>query len=393
MAISDTKLRSLHGKPYAGPAEITDSDGLGLRISPKGVINFQYRYRWQGKQHRLGLGKYPALTLRDARNAVGDMRSLLDRGIDPSVHIAQSNRDKQITVADCIKYWQETYVNVSLRERTRKLYETTVIKHMKDAFAGVPIGEITVKQWVDHFTAEERINQRRARELLVQLRSAINWCIRRQYIEESSLMKISPRDVGVKAAIGDKVLTYNELARIWLAIERSRASTSNKLLHQMLMLWGARNGELREATRADFNDEEMIWIVPAAKSKTNKLIRRPIFSQIEPFLNKSKMTYGDVLFPGNDLNLPLTLAAANKYLSRIRGRVDAGIWTAHDFRRTLATRLSEEGVAPHVIEKMLGHELGGVMAVYNKHDWIDEQRNAYELYADKIFWHIKQASG
>lgn len=102
------------------------------------------------------------------------MRSLLEKGIDPSVHIAQSNRDKQITVADCINYWQEIYVHVSLRERTRKLYETTVIKHMKGAFPGVPIDEITVRQWVDLFTSEERINQRRAKELLVQLRSAIN---------------------------------------------------------------------------------------------------------------------------------------------------------------------------------------------------------------------------
>lgn len=44
---------------------------------------------------------------------------------------------------------------------------------------------------------------------------------------------------------------------------------------------------------------------------------------------------------------------------------------------------------PHVTEKMLGHELGGVMAVYNKHDWLVEQKEAYELYADKVFFHVK----
>jgi hypothetical protein len=54
------------------------------------------------------------------------------------------------------------------------------------------------------------------------------------------------------------------------------------------------------------------------------------------------------------------------------------------------TNLSGEGVMPHVTEKMLGHELGGVMAVYNKHDWLVEQKDAYELYADKVYWHIKQ---
>jgi hypothetical protein len=50
-------------------------------------------------------------------------------------------------------------------------------------------------------------------------------------------------------------------------------------------------------------------------------------------------------------------------------------------------------VAPHVIEKMLGHELGGVLSVYNKHDWIAEQKDAYDLYAEKIFWHIRKISG
>lgn len=54
------------------------------------------------------------------------------------------------------------------------------------------------------------------------------------------------------------------------------------------------------------------------------------------------------------------------------------------------TNLSGEGVAPHVTEKMLGHELTGVMAVYNKHDWLDEQKEAYELYADKILWHVQK---
>ncbi len=39
---------------------------------------------------------------------------------------------------------------------------------------------------------------------------------------------------------------------------------------------------------------------------------------------------------------------------------------------------------PHVVEKMLGHELGGVLAIYNKHDWLDEQLVAYNLYADSV---------
>ena len=59
-------------------------------------------------------------------------------------------------------------------------------------------------------------------------------------------------------------------------------------------------------------------------------------------------------------------------------------FTPHDSRRTISTRLSEKGVLPHVTEKMLGHVMQGVMAVYNKHDWLTEQREAYELYDSMI---------
>ena len=54
-----------------------------------------------------------------------------------------------------------------------------------------------------------------------------------------------------------------------------------------------------------------------------------------------------------------------------------------------STGISELGVAPHVVEKMLGHDLGGVLAVYNKHDWLDEQLEAYNAYGDMLFKHVE----
>lgn len=393
MAISDTKLRSLYGKPYSGPAEITDSDGLGIRITPKGVVSFQFRFRWDGKQHRLGLGRYPGLTLRDARIKVAELKESIDRGIDPRMALNGATSRAKPTVKDCLDYWHENYVKTTLREKTQALYRATVIKHMNDAFPGMPLEEIPVRLWVERFTEEEKINPKRARQLLVQLRSAISWCARRQFISSPELMLLQPKDIGIKPEVGEVTLSYNQLAKIWLAIERSRGSTSNRLLHQLLMLYGARNSELRLAVRGEFDREEGIWTVPAEKSKTKKLIRRPIFDAADELLKKAEMTYGNILFPGPRLSVPMSISGANRFIGRIQGVVGVGEFSAHDFRRTLATRLSEEGVAPHVIEKMLGHELGGVLSVYNKHDWIAEQKAAYELYAEKIFWHIRKIAG
>ncbi|OOL22967.1 integrase [Klebsiella aerogenes] len=393
MAISDTKLRSMYGKPYTGPSELTDSDGLGIRITPKGVISFQFRYRWEGKQNRMGLGRYPAISLREARNIVADLRESLDKGVDPRLAKESAKPKSRPTVKECLDYWKKNYVDVTLREKTIALYESTVIKQMINAFPGMPIEDIPVRLWVERFTEEESINPRRARHLLIQLRSAIGWCTRRQFISTPELMLLQPKDVGIKPSIGETTLSYNQLAKVWMSIERSRGSTSNRLLHQLLILYGARNSELRLTVKEEVDREEGLWIVPAEKSKTKKIIRRPLFDAADTLLRKAEMTYGDVLFPGDDLKTPITISGANKFLRRIRGTLGIGEFSSHDFRRTMATRLSEEGVAPHVIEKMLGHELGGVLSVYNKHDWIAEQKDAYDLYAEKIFWHIKKISG
>ncbi|WVD70495.1 site-specific integrase [Orbus wheelerorum] len=189
--------------------------------------------------------------------------------------------------------------------------------------------------------------------------------------------------------MGDRVITYKELAKIWLAIERSRAGTPTKILHQMLMLFGARNSELRLSSVNDFNMSELIWTVPKEHSKMGNVIRRPISEQVKPMIERLQHLFDDKMFPAANLHKPMTISAANRYVRRLRDSLDMPEWSAHDFRRALSTRLSEDGIMPHVTEKMLGDELGGVMSVYNKHDWIEEQKKAYELYADKIFWHIK----
>ena len=110
MAISDTKLRTIYGKPYSGPQEVADADGLSVRISPKGVIQFQYRYRWHGKPNRLGLGRYPSLSLKDARQITADLRKLYFSGTDPRTYF-EEKVENSMTVAQSR--------TASIRPRTR----------------------------------------------------------------------------------------------------------------------------------------------------------------------------------------------------------------------------------------------------------------------------------
>ncbi len=68
MAFSDTRLKANNGKERAALEERGDRGGLGVRITPKGKITFQLRYRYQGAAKRLDLGSYPLMSLKEARS-------------------------------------------------------------------------------------------------------------------------------------------------------------------------------------------------------------------------------------------------------------------------------------------------------------------------------------
>ena len=85
MAFSDTWLKANNGKERAALEERCDREGLGVRITPKGKITFQLRYRYQGAAKRLDLGSYPLMSLKEARSEAQRLRAQHEQGQDPQV--------------------------------------------------------------------------------------------------------------------------------------------------------------------------------------------------------------------------------------------------------------------------------------------------------------------
>ncbi|EES5544497.1 DUF4102 domain-containing protein, partial [Escherichia coli] len=164
MALSDTKLRGLYGKPYSGPAEITDGDGLSVRITPAGTITFQYRYRWNGKPVRLTVGRYPSTSLKDARVIVGEMRALYMKGVNPKNYFAPS--DGELTLKECLDQWWDKYVS-GLKPNTQTLYRSVVYNTMYTQFEDSPVAGIPVLAWARFFDKQESLNKKKARVLLL----------------------------------------------------------------------------------------------------------------------------------------------------------------------------------------------------------------------------------
>jgi hypothetical protein len=83
MALSDTTVRLARA---TGTDTLGDADGLALCVNAKGSKTWHFRFSWGGKQPRISLGVYPAISLRDARTRRDEARNLVAKGIDPRVH-------------------------------------------------------------------------------------------------------------------------------------------------------------------------------------------------------------------------------------------------------------------------------------------------------------------
>ena len=81
MALSDTAIR--FAKAEAAPKKLSDGNGLFLLLQPSGSKLWRVRYRFAGKDKKLSIGRYPEVSLKEARRRRDDAFQLLANGLNP----------------------------------------------------------------------------------------------------------------------------------------------------------------------------------------------------------------------------------------------------------------------------------------------------------------------
>lgn len=385
--LSDVQIRSWlrSGQPVAK----ADGAGLTFTLSAKGTAAWVLRYRFGGKPRELTLGRYPDNSLADARKRASEARAKIQQGADVA-------REKQRTRHD-------TAAAMTFRQ--------LATDYMEKRFPGLAAN--TVKQRRQHIEKIllPRIGSLAARDVatadVVALIEVVGG--RSQSVAELVFTAVSEI---FKHGVARHVVTGNPCAMISVSAivgrpepKRERLKLTADELHailpvlpsigvqnalavKILLATCVRIGELARAEWTHVDFDGAVWFIPEANSKTGRGFAVPLapavigwFKELQPLScgsrfvlparqHRRRHTYGgDMHFEARTLN-----AMIHKLCDKLDKKCRR--FTPHDLRSTARSHLAALGVNLIVAERCLNHSLGGLIAVYDQHDYLEERRQA-----------------
>lgn len=424
MSLTNTELKKLYNKSYDKPFEVSDRDSISIRVSAKGKIAWQYRYRYNNKAERLTLGHYPNLSLDNVREKVPELKGLLFEGKNPKLvwknKKNQKIKEAKFTLIKLVDHWFDSVAEDKFKGSTYNNYRSTIDKWIKNEpkkenqlnvkwvkkHLDIPFDDIRNSQWMDFFDwICKEGSEVTSGSVLKLLKTIVTWSSQRELISNKNLLLFKVNDVGSSPTIGERTPSTEEIARLWIEIERSKALPQTKICLQLIIVFGGRNTAIRKAMWHHFDFISNKWTIPAPKRKKETkrtgleegdiALQRPeihpIPKKARELLDKLALIYRKegYVFPGERTGNEISIHAIDRFCSRMSAKLftEHGISKIkpHDFRRSISSILSEmDAKWLPITEKILGHRLKGTMVHYNKADYLEKQLEGFELYWSAI---------
>ena len=407
--LTDKHLRKL--KPTPKEQTVGDGGGLWVRVLPAkngGVVNFYYRFEILGTERRYNCGTYPETTLAEARGRRNSARILVRSGIDPTIKeandriartAAQALEKMERTVSDLFDDWKRVYLEAH-RKDGGSAVEATFRRDILPTIGAMRAKDVRlahVVQVIDKVL--DRGARRTANLVLSLMRQMFRHGMARGMVETDPTLALSKKQAGGKETPSSRNLSLSEIAELHSRLPSADFHEKFEAAIWILLATGTRVGELLKAKSSHFNIKKRIWTIPPENSKNG----REHVVHISDFTKKYLLTIkkyqtGSFLLDGRRAAMPLDDKTLSKAIrDRIRTKplknrtartgtllLTGGEWSAHDLRRTMASRMGDLGVEPHVIERCLNHVQQGIVGVYQKQTYLTERQAAFDLWGRQL---------
>lgn len=383
MKFTDKKIQNLKPKPQR--YEEWEGNGFGVRVTPRGVKSFVYLYRFEGKARRLTLGTYPAMTLADGHKAHAEAVKKLEQGIDPGVEAVaeRAEEHRAPTVATLADEYLEKWAKP--RKRSWREDERILKKDVIPEWGRRKAREITRRDviWLLDGIVDRGAGIM-ANRTLATIRKMFNFAVSRDIVPVSPCLVVrSPAPEQRR----DRVLTTDEIRAFWHALEGAKMmAEGTKLALKLQLVTGQRKAEIVSAAWGEIDLTDKWWTIPPEKAKNKMAHRVPLSPLALELLQAAKNIAGDSpwIFPSPQTNRHITPEAIDHALRR-PGLESLGFsFVPHDLRRTAASLMTGMGISRLVVSKILNHVERGITAVYDRHSYDLEKRQALEAWAHKL---------
>ena len=187
----------------------------------------------------------------------------------------------------------------------------------------------------------------------------------------------------------DRVLTDDELARVIIAARKIGGPYGG--IVELLALTAQRREEVARASSDELDIEQRIWTLPKSRTKNGKPHIVHLSNEAIVVLNRANKI-GPFVFSLDGAKPFQEFSRAKRELDELSGVKD---WRLHDLRRTCVSGMARLGIPPHVADKILNHQSGtisGVAAVYQRHDFLAERKDALERWGTHVAQIVADAS-
>lgn len=367
-----------------------DGEGLYLLATAKGGKLWRYNYSMNGKKYVLPLGKYPALSLKDARDAHKEARNKIAKGINPVEEKRANKKAEKLKDKSSFKEVSEEF----LKKQEGNLAPTTLKKHHRalerDFYPFIgnkPIYEI---ERGDLVKIAKKIQDRGALETAHRL---LNLCgqiwryaLQLDKVPHNIVADISKSDV-LKPFEHKQHRTITDPKRIgelMRALDEYHGEYTTRGALKFLAHTFVRPANVRFAEWGEIDYVNKMWVIPAEKMKTKVEHRLPLSNQaiailkeIEPYTIDAKYIFHSPI----GRNKPLSDVALSKALKRIEFGSEI---VPHGFRAMFSTTAYESGkFRGEVIETLLSHkDPNEVRRAYNRANYEDEKREVVEWWSE-----------
>jgi integrase len=352
VSLTGATLRSLEPTETQVTYWDKGTKSFGLRVSPGGTMTWTLLVGQE--RQRIKLGNYPIISLKDAR--ILARQHLAERTLG-------QHRKRSKTLSAAYELFDEVHLKTL---KTSTAYE---LRRLLKAHFIPKLGRKDLSELDTHHITDiiDRLSPGTAWHAFAAIQNFLNWCVGRRFITVSPLAGVpSPP----KSVSRSRVLTDAELRAVWTA---AASLGEFGIIVRLLITTGMRRGETA-ALQSSWLENNTLTI-PAEVTKNGRQHTVPL-SPRSLTLATSLATKRHLLPPYNAWSKPKKQL---DLLSQVPNH------TLHDLRRSWATNMARLGVPIHIVEKMLNHisgSHGGIVGIYQRHEYWDEQVKAAQLYED-----------